>query len=85
MPAVASLALIAPSSASYSTKAMPLRPGTVRTSLKPAKREKMATCSTCCLRSALSSGFWLGSTWCWSFEVLGCFSCFEGLLALSLR
>lgn len=38
IPAVASLALIAPDSFSYSTKAMPFRPGTVLTSRNPSKR-----------------------------------------------
>ena len=42
IPAVLSFALIAPASASYSTKPMPLRPGTKRTSLKPSNLPKMA-------------------------------------------
>ena len=41
IPAVRSLALIAPTSASYSTNAIPLRPGTVRTSRKPSNAPKM--------------------------------------------
>ena len=55
IPAVLSLALIAPASASYSTKAMPFLPGTSRTSLKPSKRPKMAVR----LSTSYSSGkFW---------------------------
>lgn len=46
MPAVFSLAVIAPASASYSTKAIPLRPGTVRTSRKPSKRLKIPVSSS---------------------------------------
>jgi len=42
MPAVFSLALMAPVSASYSMKAIPLLPGTKRTSRKPSNRPKMA-------------------------------------------
>lgn len=42
MPAVFSLALIAPVSASYSTKAIPLLPGTSRTSRKPSNLPKIA-------------------------------------------
>lgn len=42
IPDVASFALIAPVSFSYSTNAIPFRPGTIRTSLKPSKRPKMA-------------------------------------------
>lgn len=42
IPDVASFALIAPVSASYSTNAMPLRPGTNLTSWNPSKRPKIA-------------------------------------------
>lgn len=42
IPDVASLALIAPDSFSYSTNAIPLRPGTNLTSLNPSKRPKTA-------------------------------------------
>ena len=42
IPDVASFALIAPDSFSYSTKAIPLRPGTTLTSLNPSKRPKTA-------------------------------------------
>jgi hypothetical protein len=40
IPDVASFALIAPASFSYSTKAIPFLPGTNRTSLNPSKRPK---------------------------------------------
>lgn len=40
IPEVASLALMAPASVSYSTNAIPLRPGTSLTSWKPSKRPK---------------------------------------------
>lgn len=40
IPAVLSLALMAPASFSYSTNAIPRRPGTRRTSRKPSKRPK---------------------------------------------
>lgn len=43
IPDVASLALIAPASVSYSMKAIPARPGTVRTSWNPSKRPKTAS------------------------------------------
>ena len=42
MPAVFSFALIAPVSASYSMNAIPLLPGTNRTSLKPSNLPKIA-------------------------------------------
>lgn len=54
VPAVISLALMAPFSSSYSTNAIPLRPGTRRTSLKPGYCEKSAVSS---------SGPMLSATW----------------------
>jgi hypothetical protein len=55
MPAVFSLALIAPASLSYSTKAIPLLPGTKRTSLKPSKRSNIVLRA---LMSYSSGRFW---------------------------
>lgn len=55
MPAVLSLALIAPASFSYSTNAIPRRPGTRRTSRKPSKRPKTLVRAS----TSVSSGrFW---------------------------
>src|SRR5271169_4573108 len=55
MPAVFSLALIAPVSASYSMKAMPLLPGTRRTSRKPSYLSKIAVRAS---MSYSSGRFW---------------------------
>ncbi len=52
MPAVLSLAATAPCSASYSTNAMPRRPGTTRTSRKPSKRAKMPVSASTSYSSA---------------------------------
>lgn len=55
IPAVFSLALIAPVSVSYSMKAIPLRPGTRRTSLNFSKRPKIAVRAS---MSYSSGRFW---------------------------